>query len=157
MNVRVYLIQHGEAKPPEPDAEPVLTENGRRDVEKTADFLRPLGITLDAVWHSVKTRAQQTAEIFASAVSTQNGVQQRDGLKPNDPVAPVKHAIEQAAGDLMIVGHLPFLGKLASLLVTGDETKPTVTFQNGCVVCMERQPEQGWTVAWMIVPGLFKT
>jgi hypothetical protein len=45
---------------------------------------------------------------------------QRNGLAPKDPVAPVKQAIEQSAGDLMIVSHLPF-GKLAALLVADNE------------------------------------
>jgi hypothetical protein len=50
----------------------------------------------------------------------------------------VKQAIEQSAGDLMIVGHLPFLGKLAALLVADNEETEIVAFRFGCVVCVER-------------------
>jgi phosphohistidine phosphatase SixA len=35
----------------------------------------------------------------------------------------MKEALEQTGSDLMIVGHLPFLGKLVALLVTGSEKK----------------------------------
>ena len=35
----------------------------------------------------------------------------------------------------MIVGHLPFLGKLVALLITGSEKTEIVEFRFGCVVC----------------------
>ncbi len=38
----------------------------------------------------------------------------------------------------MIVGHLPFLGKLAALLVADNEETEIVAFRFGCVVCVER-------------------
>jgi len=46
---------------------------------------------------------------------------EREGLGPKDQVAATKEALEQTDGDVMIVGHLPFLGKLVALLVTGSE------------------------------------
>ena len=76
---------------------------------------------LETIWHSGKQRAQQTAEILVGAVSASQGILQRNDLAPKDRVAQVKQAIEQSPGDLMIVGHLPFLGKLAALLVADNE------------------------------------
>ena len=153
--MRVYLVQHGEARPEEEDPQRRLTDEGFRNVQKVADFLRPLGLKLETIWHSGKDRARQTAEILGGALSASQGLLQRDGLAPKDPVAPVKQAIEQSVGDLMIVGHLPFLGKLASLLVADSQEPEIVAFKFGCVVCLER-PEGGrWKLAWMIVPALF--
>ena len=54
----------------------------------------------------------------------------------------------------MIVGHLPFLGKLVSLLVTGSEKNEIVEFHFGSVVCIERRDDGKWKVAWMITPAL---
>jgi phosphohistidine phosphatase len=131
-----------------------LTDEGVRNVQKVARFLRPLGLKLEIIWHSGKHRAQQTAEILAGAVSASEGVLQRNDLAPKDPVAPVKQAIEQSAGDLMIVGHLPFLGRLAALLVADNEETEIVAFRFGCVVCVERIEDGPWNLAWMIVPAI---
>jgi phosphohistidine phosphatase len=55
----------------------------------------------------------------------------------------------------MIVGHLPFLSRLASTLLIGDETVALVAFRNGGVVCLERGEEKGrWRLTWAVVPEL---
>jgi phosphohistidine phosphatase len=154
--MRVYLVQHGESRPEEEDPQRRLTDEGVRNVEKVARFLRPLSLKLE-IWHSGKDRAQQTAEILAGAVSASQGLLQRNGLAPKDSVAPVKQAIEQSTGDLMIVGHLPFLGKLAALLVADSEETEIVAFKFGCVVCLERIDDGKWKLAWMIMPALLGT
>jgi phosphohistidine phosphatase len=41
----------------------------------------------------------------------------------------------------MIVGHLPFLGKLVALLVTGSEENEIVEYQVGSIVCIERRDD----------------
>lgn len=152
--MRVYLVQHGEARPEAEDPERRLTDEGVRNVQKVARFLQPLGLQVEAIWQSGKPRARQTAEILAGAVSASQGVLQRNGLAPKDPVAPIREAIEQSTGDLMIVGHLPFLGKLAALLVADNEETEIVAFRFGCVVCVERVENGPWKLAWMVVPGL---
>jgi phosphohistidine phosphatase len=152
--VRVYLVQHGQSKSKEEDPQRRLTPQGMDEVQKIADFLRPLELGLDAVWHSDKARAQQTAELLAPAVSARDRVVQREGLGPKDQVAPTKQALEEAGGDVMIVGHLPFLSNLAALMITGSEANETVRFQFGCVVCIERDENGKWKVAWMITPSL---
>ena len=54
----------------------------------------------------------------------------------------------------MIVGHLPFLGKLVGLLVTGSEKNEIVQFRFGGVVRVERRDDKKWKVAWMVTPWL---
>jgi len=50
-------------------------------------------------------------------------------------------------GPVMIVGHLPLLGKLVALLVTGSEEKEIVEYQVGSAVCIERRDGGKWKVA----------
>jgi hypothetical protein len=50
-------------------------------------------------------------------------------LAPKGQVVVTKEALEETGGDLMIVGHLPFLGKLVALLVTGSEKNEIVEFR----------------------------
>jgi phosphohistidine phosphatase len=152
--MRVYLVQHGESKSEGEDPQRRLTDKGLGEVQNVANFLRPLKMAVDAIWHSGKARAQQTGELLAEAVGSRDRVLQREGLGPNDQVATTREALEQAGGDVMIVGHLPFLGKLVALLVTGSEEKEIVEYQVGSVVCIERRDGGKWKVAWMITPSL---
>jgi phosphohistidine phosphatase len=56
----------------------------------------------------------------------------------------------------MIVGHLPFLGKLASALLTGSESVSPVAFRQGGVICLQRNEGMTWQVAWMVIPDILK-
>jgi phosphohistidine phosphatase len=150
--MRIYLVQHGESKSEEEDPERHLTVRGIDQVRHVADFLRPLGLVIDTVWHSGKTRAQQTGELLAEVFQAR--LVQRAGLGPKDQVAATEEALEQTGGNLIIVGHMPFLGKLAGLLVTGSEGNEIVAFQFGSVLCLECRDDLKWKVAWMITPAL---
>jgi phosphohistidine phosphatase len=150
--MRIYLVQHGESKSEEEDPQRHLTDRGINEVQRVADFLRPLEHVVDTVWHSGKTRAQQTGELLAAALGAR--LVERAGLGPKDQVAATKEALEQIGGNLMIVGHLPFLGKLAALLVTGSEENEIVAFQFASVLCIECRDQLKWRVAWMITPAL---
>ena len=152
--MRVYLVQHGESKSEEEDPQRRLTDKGIGEVQNVANFLRPLKLAVDAIWHSGKARAQQTGEMLAEAVWARGHLLQREGLGPKDHVATTREALEQTDGDLMIVGHQPFLGKIVALLVTGSEENEIVEYQVGSVVCIERRDNGKWKVAWMITPSL---
>jgi phosphohistidine phosphatase len=152
--VRVYLVQHAEAKPEEIDPQRRLSGEGIRNAQRVAAFLKPRRITVHSIWHSGKARAQQTAEIFASSLILSEALTHREGLSPNADVNRIQRAVEQSKGDLMIVGHLPFLSKLASMLVNEDETRDVVIFQNACVVCLEKGDAARWRIVWTITPEL---
>ncbi len=152
--MRLYLAQHGEAEPKKNNPDRPLTVKGSFDVRKIAVFLESAGVRVTDIWHSGKIRARQTAEILAQALKANGNVKQREGLAPNDPVDEIKAKIDNRKEDLLIVGHLPFLAKLASLLITDDETRNVVIFQTGCVLCLERDEDSGWSVCWMAPPDL---
>jgi len=152
--MKLYLVQHGEAKPKEEDPDRHLTEKGVSDTERMAAFIMPLGLTVDAVWQSGKTRAEETANILVSVVSAESGVIQREGLEPNDDVAPVAKAVGGMIGDLMIVGHMPFVSKLASTLLAGNEGAGVVAFKNSGVVCLERGEDGRYGLCWAVTPDL---
>jgi phosphohistidine phosphatase len=54
------------------------------------------------------------------------------------------------------VGHLPFLSRLASRLLAGDEDADVVSFRKGGVVCLQRGETGRWSVAWMVVPDVVR-
>jgi len=152
--MRLYLVQHGEAKSADVDPTRSLTDKGLEDVRRVAAFLQPRRLVVEAVWHSGKTRAAETAEVLAQAIAGNQGVFKRDGLAPNDPVGTVVEHLTSFDDDLVVVGHLPFLSKLASVLVTGSEEANIAAFQMGGVVCLERDQAGAWRIRWMITPDL---
>ena len=52
----------------------------------------------------------------------------------------------------MFVGHLPFVGKLVAHLIAGNENIGVVSFTPGTVVCLERDGNDIWSVAWEVRP-----
>jgi len=150
--MRVYLVQHGKALGKEENPDRPLTDEGREEVRRVADRLAPMGLTVGRIVHSGKTRARQTAEILAQAVQSPTEAAEREGLSPNDPVDPIAYQLQDTADDVMIVGHLPFLGRLVSRLLGADADAGLVTFFNGGVVALERTPAGAWTLVWAAPP-----
>ena len=130
----IYLIQHAQAKSSEEDPARPLSEEGIANIERIAAHAKRLGLTVDRIYHSGKLRAQQTAEILAKHLGVADKVEVRSGLEPNDAVAPtmdwLNQISERGTKSVAVVGHLPFLDKLASLLVTGTEDAHVVGFRN---------------------------
>ncbi len=154
--MRVYLVQHGDALDKSVDPERPLSPQGKADVRTVAVFLENKLSKVKQVRHSGKPRARQTAEILAQHAAPQAKVVETPGLGPQDPVEPVRKDIEKHGGDLMLVGHMPFMGRLAGLLVCGDESAEPVVFKKGGVVCLENAEGDAWAVHWYIPPELVR-
>lgn len=152
--MKLYLMQHGHALSKEENPGRPLSERGRPDVQKTAHFLKKSGVYFPDLWHSTKMRAKQTAEIIAAALDPRPSVQEKPGLEPQDPVHAMAASLADHQRDLCIVGHLPQLDKLSSQLVCGRESAQVVQFQPGGIVCLQKSPEEKWSVNWMMIPEL---
>jgi phosphohistidine phosphatase len=131
-----------------------LSDQGKNDVEKIAKFLHRAGIKIDQALHSGKSRARQTAAIMASRLNPKLELQESPGLGPLDEVTRIANQIKEAKKDLLIAGHMPHLGKLVSLLVVGNQSARVVAFQQGSVVCLERDETDRWSVVWVLVPEI---
>lgn len=153
-NMKLYLVQHATAVPKEMNSDRPLTEQGRQDTEKVAAFIKPLNIAVEYLWHSQKTRAAQTAEILSEVIEVKTAHAGRDDLAPNDGVTPLSDELAHLQHNIMIVGHLPFLSKLTSLLLTGSESANAVAFKNSGVVCLNCSEQSQWQVHWVITPEL---
>jgi len=154
--MRLYLIQHGEAVPEDVNPSRPLTPKGSQDIKKIASFLAQMNLGSISIRHSGRLRARQTAEIIAASLEPGCRLQEAGNLSPHDPTRNLIEEIGNMRTDLMIVGHLPFLGRLASTLLTGSESKNPVAFRQGGVVCLQRNEDQTWQVAWMVTPAILK-
>lgn len=152
--MKLYLVQHGEALPKEADSDRSLSDQGRQDVERLARFLADRRIRVSQVWHSGKLRAQQTAEVLAAAVAPGVKAEARAGLAPNDPIEAFAEMLAAWSEDTMVVGHLPFMARLVTCLAAKSDDGKVVNYLPGSLVCLERDEDGAWAIAWMLRPEL---
>jgi phosphohistidine phosphatase len=150
----LFLIQHGKSLPKDKDPDQSLSEEGISEVERIASDAKRYGVRVSCIKHSGKKRAQQTADIFAAALNPENGVQEYGGLNPLDDVTAVAREIN-SKDNIMFVGHLPFMEKLTSYLITGATDRPVFRFQNGGILCLDQEEEtQTWFIKWALMPNI---
>ncbi len=159
--MNLYLVRHGEAAQRDQGSERPLTEAGREAVRRVGAFLGRGGVvSVVEVRHSGKLRARQTAEIIAESSGLAAPIRAAPNLEPRAEVSGLVAELGREAGDLMLVGHLPHLSRLASVLVGAPDLE-AFEFEAGAVLCLHKtaggsQPGLGelWVVAWMVVPSL---
>lgn len=153
--MKVYLVQHAEPKPKDEDPERPLSEKGQDDLKKMTSFLEGKNIKVSSIMHSGKLRAMQTAEILSEAIESPGGVEETEGLKAKDDPGVWGNKLQKEGEDVMLVGHLPHMGKLAGLLIADDPEKDVISFKMGGVVCLGND-EGYWSVQWMVTPDLLE-
>ncbi len=130
--MKLYLIRHGEAVSSIEDPERPLSNIGQQNIERLGQCLAKTAMPIDYIWHSPKQRAVQTAQTIANYTKP-NFISTHDELLPNDDIEGTINLIQACRANTMIVGHLPFLGELASAL-----TRSTFfQFQPGSCLCLE--------------------
>jgi len=147
----VYLVRHGDAVAASENPARPLSQAGREAVEQVARLARERQVEVSAIYHSGILRAEETAEILAKHLFPPSGVKAISGLLPDDDPAGGKAELEAAADPIMLVGHLPYMGRLASLLVRGDAEATIVDFQSAAMVCCSRTGAQ-WKIEWHLAP-----
>jgi phosphohistidine phosphatase len=125
--MNLFLVRHGiaEDQPPDGqggDAARPLSERGVTRTRAAAEGFAAAFGPVDAVVASPLLRARQTADLFAAALKlkARPGVARElePGARAADTVAWLGRRTE---GALVLVGHMPNLELLASLLLAGHE------------------------------------
>ncbi len=150
----LYLVQHGQSRPKEIDPEKGLSDEGRAQVERIAKVAQGYAIPVKAIKHSGKKRARQTADIFTSFLQPDTETEAIKGINPLDNVVLFAKTAEHRDAQ-MLVGHLPFMARLTSYLITGTIDTPVFRFQNGGIVCLVKdQDAQSWAIKWSLMPEI---
>jgi len=154
--MKLYLVQHADAVAASVDPERPLSPGGRKTAQSLAEACGRYRLDADEVIHSGKARARETAEAIAEACNLE--VRSSSGLDPLDPVQAFAHQCASIRS-AVVVGHLPFLERLAALLLAGREEPPVLAFQRGGMVCLERRggpdaanPFGTWCLQWTAFP-----
>ncbi len=151
--MNLYLVRHGEAKSKSEDPARGLTDFGISDVKKIASHLAGMDLKLSNIYHSVKLRAMQTAQIIADNIGADQAITETDGLSPMDDPSIWFERIYELKDDTMLVGHLPYMSILSALLISSDQGHGLVEFETGTVACVERVADGSWELRWKISPG----
>lgn len=155
--MKLYLVRHGSAKPASEDPQKSLSDMGKHEIETTAGYAAAHGMNgIHKIFHSGKARAEQTAEILARFVKPEAGVEKSDGLQPLDsPSTWAKRLAENKYNeDIALVGHLPYMANLASLLLCHNPEGGFIEFQAAAIACLEKDDDGKWSLEWAISPGI---
>lgn len=142
-----YLVRHGDALSASEDPERPLSPAGREAVARVARLARERQSQVAVIYHSGILRAQQTAEILAQSLAPTAGVAVTSGLLPDDDPAIGQGQLEAATQPLMLVGHLPYMRRLAALLINGDPERNVVDFAPADILCCTKEHLR-WRINW---------
>lgn len=157
MSHLIYLVRHGvaeEATIETGDAERALTQEGRRKMKDVARGLQVLGVAPEALLTSPLRRARETAEVLHAVLG---GSKPRilEALENGHPAEAVAGGLPAKASMIVLVGHQPSLGELASYLLTGSPGLVPLPFRKGGAAAISvaglplRIPG---TLEWLLTP-----
>src|SRR5262245_54216326 len=155
--MRAYLVQHGKAKSVDEDPNRGLSDEGVEEVNRIAEFLAALRISVSLIEHSGKARTAETVHLLAGAIRTTAGPGHSEELNSDSDPYSAATFLKVYDDDILLVGHLPHLERLAALLLTGKPDCCPVRFRNGGVVCLEKGPDGNWSLLWAVTPDLLHT
>ncbi len=150
--MHLYLVRHGEAKSEEEDPERPLSSRGREEVDRVSRAAAKKGMAASKILHSDKLRAKQTAEILARNVIPTEGICEINGLGPDDNPLVTKAELEASGRSLIVVGHLPHLNRLVTMLLNGNSSAQVIDFPTASIVCLSRR-KKDWEVSWTVDPA----
>jgi len=151
--VRIYIVQHAEAKPKSEDPERHITEKGRTETVKIAKIAEKIigKNKIATIIHSTKTRSKETAEILSKFLQPAKGLIEKENIEPTADPNIIAKELKDISEDVMIVGHLPHLSKLVSLLICENPEIEIVKFRYSCIICLEKEDSK-WRIRWMLTP-----
>jgi len=116
--VKLYLIRHGAAEAGAPnDANRNLSARGESQAVGAAKWLAKTIKGPVSIWASPYLRTQQTAEPIAKALGLE--IVTHECLQPEMTPQKVVDELSKEQQNIILVTHLPLVGRLASLLIDG--------------------------------------
>jgi phosphohistidine phosphatase len=162
----LFLVRHAFAAHADPsrwpdDSERPLTEDGARRFRVAARGLRRIVPDVDAMLSSGFARAWQTAELLHDVA----GWPEPDECSALEAGQPASSALEilrdRGERSIALVGHEPYLSRLASLLCAGSEDVLNLELKKGAVALLACEGAVGpararlrWTIAPKILRAL---
>ena len=149
----LFLVQHGKSLPKENDPDQGLSREGLAETQTMAALAAENNVQVMRIIHSGKKRALQTAEIFVKTLEPEAGIIKGAGLAPLDDVTIFASTLDNEE-NILVVGHLPFMERLVSYLVTGSPERPVIKFRNSGIICLDTEDaSESWHIRWALFPS----
>jgi len=136
------LVHHADAVGPHVDPQRPLSTTGHDQAERIAREIAARGLAPRAIWHSGKLRSRQTAETILRIASPFADFRMVRGLRPDDPVDWMRADLTADDRDVLLVGHMPHIARLAHALAPDSAAFPL----HGAIA-FERDGA-GWKELW---------
>ena len=155
----IYFLRHGIAvqrgAAGYPNDDRPLTDEGREKMRKGARGIATLVSTIDIILTSPLIRAHDTAKIAAEALGADHKVEVCKELLPGSSAKKLILYLAKYKNldHVMIVGHEPDLGFLASALLGSGQS--VIDFKKGAMCCIEVSglpPHGTGTLHWHLQP-----
>lgn len=162
-NVTLYIVRHAKAADRGPDypddSVRPLVKAGHKQALDLARLLKKLDVSLDRVGSSPYTRALETAEPLKARLPKGQGIETLAPLATGEHDALLR-LLDETYEDGMsaaLVGHNPFVGELASYLLTGHSGVLDIAFKKAMVMVLAGGLEPGkMTLRMSLPPKLYR-
>jgi phosphohistidine phosphatase len=155
----LYLMRHAIAEPrgETADIDRTLAAEGVRRMHRIALGLKRLGIVPDLILTSPLRRAEETAGILVPVLAPALPIEIYPPLAPGNPIPEVIGGLRayRRAHHVVLVGHQPDLGQLASQLLTGSPSMLPLPFKKGSAAAIEvtaLPPRAAGRLNWFLTP-----
>jgi phosphohistidine phosphatase len=125
--MNLFLLRHAKAQPRSPkwrpDSKRPLTPEGESSMFEVARGIKALDVSFDVILTSPYVRALRTAEILAEVYESEK-LFETARLAPEAGAKEILDEVNEnfsAAGEIVLVGHEPFMSRLISTLLTGED------------------------------------
>lgn len=161
--MNLYLMRHAHALDVgeagiKRDRDRPLSPKGTGIAREVAHFFRRHTIALDLIATSPLLRAHQTADIMARELGG-IPVETCPGMAPAELPEDMVNWLHHCPFDsVMLVGHMPDLSDLASLLIS-RQPPVSLTFKKAavCRITFDHRPAAGHgTLEWLVPPSLIQ-
>lgn len=160
MSAEIYIMRHGIAEDTSAsgaDADRLLTAEGKRKIVEIARGLKALAVRPVVVVSSRLPRAMETATLTAEVLGIGIEVEPLTSLEPGYDAQATLDELQMYhdAKSVLLVGHQPHLGELASLLITGTPSRAPLPFRKGAVAALEVDavpPRHPAILLWFMTP-----
>jgi phosphohistidine phosphatase len=143
--MNLFILRHAKAQPRSPkwrpDSKRPLTREGESSMFEVARGIKALEVSFDVILTSPYVRALRTAEILAEVYESEK-IFETARLAPEAGAKEILDEVNEnfsAAGEIVLVGHEPFLSRLISTLLTGEDGMAMELKKAGfCKLTMEK-------------------
>jgi phosphohistidine phosphatase len=159
----LYLVRHAIADSRDParwpdDSQRPLTDKGIARFRRAARGLHRLVPEVDVVLSSPYTRAWQTAEILEQEAGWP-APERCHALEPGRLPAGALDVLKPEISSVVLVGHEPYLSRLASLLLSEKEYAARIDLKKGAVIrldCVNGPRPGGAVLRWSATPRMLR-